>query len=143
MKNFARIESGKVVELHETDQDIYAVFHRGMVWVEVGNQPVAVGFIAEEEGGVWSFREQIAEPVSPDELRREALKQRDDLLQSASIRIAPLQYLVDLKEATDESKALLNQWKRYSVSLNSIEKQDGFPSDFSWPQPPVTEEAQG
>lgn len=36
MKTYARIESGVVVELFETDGDITQMFHPDLVWVEAG-----------------------------------------------------------------------------------------------------------
>jgi len=50
---------------------------------------------------------------------------RDDLLRTAATRIAPLQDVVDLGDATDSDVARLKRWKQYRVALNRIEQQDG------------------
>ncbi len=58
---------------------------------------------------------------------------RDELLQIAALRIAPLQDAVDLDEATDEEKKSLTAWKKYRISLNRL---DLVPNDVVWPETP-------
>lgn len=50
MKTFARIESGMVVELFETDGDIKEMFHPSMVWVDGAGASVGDSY----ENGVFS-----------------------------------------------------------------------------------------
>lgn len=67
----------------------------------------------------------------------QALAQRDGLLESAALRIAPLQDAVDLDEATVAEAAALKSWKQYRVALNRIEQQATYPSAVSWPKAPA------
>lgn len=62
--------------------------------------------------------------------------ERDSRLAEAAIRIAPLQYAVDLDEASEKDLADLNSWKKYSVLVNRVNAQPGFPSEISWPKRP-------
>lgn len=75
-------------------------------------------------------------PAAPAPTAGELLTHRDVLLAQASLRIAPLQYAVDLKDATDDEKAALKSWKQYSVALNRIEQQSDFPAAVEWPKAP-------
>ncbi|MFL1477443.1 tail fiber assembly protein [Pseudomonas grimontii] len=84
------------------------------------------------------------EPVAPpqpeptiDELTVEALLERDQRLALAAVRIAPLQYAVDLGEATPDENLALIAWKKYSVSINRVVDQDNFPRAVLWPAAPM------
>ncbi|RQO50592.1 tail fiber assembly protein [Pseudomonas sp. KBW05] len=70
---------------------------------------------------------------TPEQLTQLALAERDRLLAYATIRIAPLQYAVDLEDASHEDKEKLDAWKQYCVALNRIEVQAGFPQSINWP----------
>ncbi|KPW58835.1 MULTISPECIES: tail fiber assembly protein [Pseudomonas syringae group] len=65
-----------------------------------------------------------------------ALLVRDQRLQEAATRIAPLQYAEELGDATEAEKASLLEWKRYSVELNRIEQTPDYPLQVKWPSPP-------
>ncbi|AHG39235.1 phage tail protein [Pseudomonas syringae CC1557] len=65
-----------------------------------------------------------------------ALLVRDQRLQEATTRIAPLQYAVDLGDATEVETASLLEWKRYSVKLNRIEQSPDYPIQIEWPSSP-------
>lgn len=69
--------------------------------------------------------------------REDALQHRDELLQVASLRIAPLQDAQDLATATDAESAQLLAWKQYRVDLSRIEQQVGFPTVIDWPEIPA------
>lgn len=58
-KTYARVESGLVVELIETDGDISKMFHPDLTWVECENQNVAIGWNCA--GG--SFAAPVSENV--------------------------------------------------------------------------------
>ena len=75
-------------------------------------------------------------PLGADQLVANAKLRRDELMAVAARRIAPLQYAVDGAIATDAEKASLTGWKLYSVALNRIEQQAGFPQTIVWPAPP-------
>jgi hypothetical protein len=75
-------------------------------------------------------------PLGTAQLAAKAKARRDELIAEATRRIAPLQYAVDEAIATDAESALLSGWKVYSVALNRIESQAGFPQTVVWPDPP-------
>jgi len=62
--------------------------------------------------------------------------QRDSLLAMAALRIAPLQYAVDLETATESDMTSLTTWKLYSIQVNRVSDQAGFPSVIDWPVQP-------
>lgn len=74
--------------------------------------------------------------VTEEELVGAALMERDKLLSTAAIRVAPLQDAVDLEQATPELKILLKKWKQYRIDLNGIHNQAGFPAAIEWPVQP-------
>lgn len=99
------------------------------------------GLLVSIDGGFKvAHPEQTAPPVTPvptpEELAQLALADRDRLLTNATIRIAPLQYAVDLGDASHDDMEKLNAWKQYSVALNRIEVQAGFPQSINWPVMP-------
>lgn len=75
-------------------------------------------------------------PPSKEELAEIALGQRDRVLATAALRIAPLQDAVDLDDASDEEVAALKKWKQYRVALNRLQDQEKFPSEINWPVAP-------
>ena len=79
----------------------------------------------------------IPVPPTAEEARKSALFERDRLLVTAAIRIAPLQDAVDLGDATPADEANLKKWKQYRVALNRIDQQAGFPEIIEWPLSPA------
>lgn len=73
------------------------------------------------------------QPLTPEQILSSAKAEQDSLLTYATLRINPLQYAVDLEEATAEDIALLKEWKKYSVDLNRIDQQPGYPNEIKWP----------
>ncbi|UXZ25423.1 tail fiber assembly protein [Pseudomonas sp. YeP6b] len=67
----------------------------------------------------------------------ETLQRRDELLQVAAIRIAPLLDAQELGAATDDEVARLRAWKLYRIELNRVDKQSGFPASLDWPVAPI------
>lgn len=63
--------------------------------------------------------------------------ERDSLMATAQLRIAPLKYAADLDMATEPEKSGLLAWMRYSVDLNRVEQQPGYPLVVEWPVPPA------
>ncbi|SFY27043.1 MULTISPECIES: tail fiber assembly protein [unclassified Pseudomonas] len=72
------------------------------------------------------------------DLKREALVKRDKLLREAVQKIAPFQYAEDLGEANDQEQLALMEWKLYSVELNRIQNQSGYPTEINWPVMPAS-----
>jgi hypothetical protein len=70
------------------------------------------------------------------DVRNQVFTKRDALLRDAVLRIAPLQYAEDIGDASHEEQLQLLEWKLYSVELNRIEQQAGFPSEITWPVVP-------
>ncbi|MEQ1969421.1 tail fiber assembly protein, partial [Xenorhabdus nematophila] len=52
----------------------------------------------------------------------------------AANSIAPLQYAVDLKMATDAEQESLTAWKKYCVLLNRVDCSAA--PDIDWPKAP-------
>ncbi|MBJ2931959.1 tail fiber assembly protein, partial [Salmonella enterica subsp. enterica serovar Newport] len=63
---------------------------------------------------------------------RQAEETKNNLLQMATEKIAPLQDAVDLEEATDDEKARLLTWKKYRVQINRVDITNPV-----WPEQPV------
>ncbi|CEL27851.1 tail fiber assembly protein [Pseudomonas fluorescens] len=104
-------------------------------WSELG--VLAEEFTAEpcpDEFHVWQDNAWVlSEPRRLADISAKAIAQRDTLLRDAVLRIAPLQYAEDIGDADHDEQLLLIEWKLYSVELNRIEKQPGFPQEVSWP----------
>jgi hypothetical protein len=107
-------------------------------WTELGDlpgtytsEPYPGNYYVWRDNG-WIFDEtfQLAD------LKREALAKRDKLLREAVQKVAPFQYAEDIGEATDQEQLALMEWKLYSVELNRIQHQAGFPTDINWPVMP-------
>ena len=60
MATYARIYSGAVAELFETNGDMATMFHPDIVWADVSNEsPIPdVGWTAEKTDGIWKFTEK-------------------------------------------------------------------------------------
>ncbi|QBP75413.1 hypothetical protein E2K99_10500 [Herbaspirillum huttiense] len=71
---------------------------------------------------------------TPAELADTFSAMRDQLLQKAGLRIAPLQDAVDLGDATAEEQAKLVAWKQYRVAVNRLDITVNQPA---WPALPA------
>ncbi|MCU1780548.1 tail fiber assembly protein [Pseudomonas sp. 14P_5.3_Bac1] len=91
---------------------------------------------ADSLEGIGLSAEDAAE-VMAQLMSNEAMQRRDELLQVAAIRIAPLLDAQDLGKATDDEVARLQAWKLYRIELNRIDKQEGFPALINWPVAPI------
>ncbi|MCJ2371552.1 tail fiber assembly protein [Pseudomonas sp. RGM 3321] len=78
----------------------------------------------------------LDEEAQRQALAANALITRDQRLQEATTRIAPLQYAEDLGVATEAEQTSLLEWKRYSVKLNRIEQSADYPLQIEWPSLP-------
>ncbi|NVZ27501.1 tail fiber assembly protein [Pseudomonas gingeri] len=77
-----------------------------------------------------------ANEPSPEQVLAATNSERDSLLATASLRIAPLQDAVDLGTATSDDTANLKLWKEYRVAVNRVSTQTGFPTTIDWPAAP-------
>ncbi|MGE4799940.1 tail fiber assembly protein [Yersinia hibernica] len=71
----------------------------------------------------WAYKDGVfAEPVPYQPTSEEILarneSERDRLLTSAALAIAPLQDAVDLDDAKPEEIVMLKKWKQYRVAVN-------------------------
>ncbi|TCV57933.1 tail fiber assembly protein [Pseudomonas fluorescens] len=122
--------------------------HRGLVyrkedggqqvWSELGELPAA--FTREPWPGnyhIWANQSwQFDVESQLNDVKTRVLAERDALLRDAVLRIAPLQYAEDIGDASDQEQLALMEWKLYSVELNRIQHQTGFPTDITWPVVP-------
>ncbi|WP_038260426.1 tail fiber assembly protein [Xenorhabdus cabanillasii] len=73
-------------------------------------------------------------PPTPEQLKQQAESQKRYRRSQATNAIAPLQYAVDLKMATDRERDSLTEWKRYCVLLNRVDCSAA--PDIDWPTAP-------
>lgn len=85
--------------------------------------------------GNYTFQDGIFTDIRPDAAEL-AEQKRKELLDEAKIAMASLQDASDLGIETDEERELLNEWKKYRVSLNRITISDA--AKIVWPEPPAT-----
>jgi len=104
-------------------------------WTELGELPV--GFTDKPWPGkhfIWVEGDwKLDEEAKSAAESKNAQAERDSRLREASLRIAPLQYALELGEASSEEQSALLEWKRYCVALNRIEQQPGYPLEIEWP----------
>ncbi|WP_448093540.1 tail fiber assembly protein [Pseudomonas lini] len=140
MNKYARIYEGRVAELFDTDGVITELFHPDLIWVDttaIAPQPQEGWTATMAADSNWIFAPYVEPSLTDEQLIANANRQRDLLLATATLRIAPLQDAIDLGEATDEEKSLLSAWKQYRVGLIRIEQQVGFPASIDWPITPA------
>ena len=134
MRNYARIENGVVMEQLETDGNIADMFPPQLIWIDVtGIDGVADGWIATENNGEFTVTAPPAVIPRPEEILAVNSATRDQMLAVAAVRIAPLQYAVDLDDATASEAEMLTRWKQYSKSVNRVNLTVVSPE---WPQSP-------
>ncbi|MGJ0639414.1 tail fiber assembly protein [Xenorhabdus bovienii] len=73
-------------------------------------------------------------PPTPEQLQQQAEREKQSRMSQAANSIAPLQYAVDLKMATDKEQAVLTEWKKYCVLLNRVDCTTA--PDIKWPEQP-------
>lgn len=87
----------------------------------------------------WSYNgEDFVAPAIPartqEELSAEVTATKQALRAHADSAIVPLQYAVDLDDASSEETALLKKWKQYVVALNRLDLSTA--PDITWPKIP-------
>ncbi|WP_025110066.1 tail fiber assembly protein [Pseudomonas sp. H1h] len=92
---------------------------------------------SRDSNGEWSAGEWIETGAPPSITAERQYQMRAELRSVALAVIAPLQYAVDLDIAEEAEAAQLNEWKKYMVDLNRIDKQPGWPTEVTWPSPPA------
>lgn len=78
----------------------------------------------------------LSEPALPTAEQYTAIaeSQKVRLLDTATLKINPLQDAVDLGIATDDEKTQLLAWKKYRVSVNRVDTSEA--PDITWPVAP-------
>jgi hypothetical protein len=90
--------------------------------------------IAADENG---YPILVDRPVPARDFLSEAVAETARLRAFADYAITPLQYAVDLDEATAAELASLKAWKTYYVQLNRVPSQAGYPELINWPNLPA------
>ncbi|WP_334469794.1 tail fiber assembly protein [Arsenophonus sp. PmNCSU2021_1] len=112
-------------------EDVSTLYPAGFTVVDVDELPGGVDI-----SGGWLFDGQKVVPRIPTqgEFVAKAKREKAELMQMASIAIAPLQDAVDLDMATDAEKTSLLAWKKYRVLLNRVDISKTL--DVAWPEAP-------
>lgn len=100
-------------------------------FIKAGLEPLT----DKEWESIRKAREDALAPT-PEQILQDVNAERDRLLAVAGLRIAPLQYAVDLNTATDTEMKNLKIWKQYSVDVNRVCEQVGYPALIDWPTQP-------
>lgn len=95
--------------------------------------PAVYPFLGEVEDDDQRFLEFQARQTPEVDYGAVAAADRDRLLGTATLRIAPLQDAVDLDDATAAEVALLKKWKQFRVAVNRVDLTEENPA---WPEQP-------
>ncbi len=96
-------------------------------------QSAGKNITADENG----FPILIDRPVPPRDYLSEAIAETAKLRAIADYAITPLQYAVDVDEATEADLAALKAWKKYYVQVTRVPAQAGYPELINWPALPA------
>ncbi|EAZ6333366.1 TPA: tail fiber assembly protein [Escherichia coli] len=86
-----------------------------------------------DDSGKWMFKDGavVKRIYTADEQQQQAESQKAALLSEAESVIQPLERAVRLNMATDEERARLESWERYSVLVSRVDT-----ANPEWPQKP-------
>ena len=86
-----------------------------------------------DDSGKWMFKDGavIKRIYTADEQQQQAESKKAVLLSEAESVIQPLERAVRLNMATDEERARLESWERYSVLVSRVD-----PANPEWPEMP-------
>ena len=86
-----------------------------------------------DDSGKWMFKDGavVKRIYTADEQQQQAESQKAALLSEAENVIQPLERAVRLNMATDEERARLESWERYSVLVSRVD-----PVNPEWPEMP-------
>ncbi|PHM54510.1 tail fiber assembly protein [Xenorhabdus sp. KK7.4] len=103
------------------------------------NEIYAYEFEGSQEPGLIPITEAEADiilnpPPTAEQLQHRAEREKQSLMDTATIALTPLQDAVDLDMATKEEKAALLKWKKYRVLLNRVDCSTA--PDIVWPEQP-------
>lgn len=158
MKTYARVDSGKVVEIIAPvtwDIDVITpgvdggpdvVVHHSGDEIDIADR-FTPDFVATcvditdldpqpQQGWTYdgsSFAPYVAPPLTPEQILAANTAVRNQYLAAATLAIAPLQDAVDIGEATSADTAMLTAWKTFRVAVNRVVLTVQNPT---WPTPP-------
>jgi hypothetical protein len=92
---------------------------------------------ARQSDGTWAFAPPPPPPAAPrtdEQIVADNTGTRNQLLNAASLAMAPLQDAVDLGIAWAQKESLLLGWKQFRVSVNRTDLHQSAPQ---WPSPPA------
>lgn len=123
-------ENGVIIMLSE-DATLLNPVNCAVAEVKQSDVPAGI-----DESQTWMYRggKIIPRVYTKDEFIVQAENQKKQLMEAASVAIAPLQDAVDIAEATEAEIALLQAWKKYRVLLSRIDTSNA--PDIEWPSPP-------
>ncbi|HIH5644638.1 tail fiber assembly protein [Serratia marcescens] len=105
-----------------------------VVEVSVQNAPKGLS-----DSGEWVFNGSAIVPrvYSTEEIQSQTEQKKTRLIDEAYAAMKPLELAVKHDMATDEEKAQLDAWERYSVMLSRINPEMKV-ADINWPEVPET-----
>ena len=129
MKNYARIEEQRVVEMVSLSVEPSTIYHPSLEWVDItsSSSPPEIGYIYSD--GIFT-----APVIEPENAILIAEMTFNVLMQDATKSIAPLQDAVDINMATEDEFARLAEWKKYRVLLSRVNTKKA--PDIDWPVKP-------
>ncbi|KUT27302.1 tail fiber assembly protein [Escherichia coli] len=112
------------------EKDVSAINPEGASVVEV---PDITANRRADDSGKWMFKDGavVKRIYTADEQQQQAKSQKAALLSEAESVIQPLERAVRLNMATDEERARLESWERYSVLVSRVDT-----ANPEWPQKP-------
>ncbi|HCR5936489.1 TPA: tail fiber assembly protein, partial [Shigella flexneri] len=112
------------------EKDVSAINPEGASVVEV---PDITANRRADISGKWMFKDGavVKRIYTADEQQQQAESQKAALLSEAESVIQPLERSVRLNMATDEERARLESWERYSVLVSRVDT-----AKPEWPQKP-------
>ncbi|EKJ6978968.1 TPA: tail fiber assembly protein [Enterobacter hormaechei subsp. xiangfangensis] len=128
-KGAVSLDSDGIVVAYEHDVS-YMGMEEGRNVYEVDPLSVPVDVL-----GNYKYADGVFYDIRPD-AETLAEQKRKELLEEANVAMAPLQDASDLGIETDEERMLLNEWKKYRVSLNRLNVSDA--AQIVWPVPPAS-----
>lgn len=141
MKSYARVEKSVVLEViaPAVDDQGNEIPIDDRFTAEFVSTLVDITGLKPQPDQHWIYEGMVFSPApvyvpSPEEIKTSNISTRNYYLESAALAIAPLQYAVDLDDATVEENALLKKWKQYSVAVNRTDLALESPA---WPTAPT------
>ncbi|KUT27573.1 tail fiber assembly protein [Escherichia coli] len=112
------------------EKDVSAINPEGASVVEL---PDITANRRADISGKWMFKDGavVKRIYTADEQQQQAKSQKAALLSEAESVIQPLERAVRLNMATDEERARLESWERYSVLVSRVDT-----ANPEWPQKP-------